>query len=204
MLGPSGCGKSTLLRLMAGLRTDGAFTGSLGASDHHPVAGRIAYMAQDDLLFPWLTVAQNVSLGARLRRESPDSTRVGTLIREVGLEDHATKKPGQLSGGMRQRCALARTLMEGTPVVLLDEPFSALDPATRRQMQELSCRVLSGKTVLLVTHDLAEALRLGDRLYTMSEKGLECHSLAPSDAIRSLEDPCVMAIQTSVFTALNS
>lgn len=204
MLGPSGCGKSTLLRLMAGLHTDGVFTGKLGVSDHRPVSGRIAYMAQDDLLFPWLTVRQNVSLGARLRRESPDSERVGTLIREVGLEDHAAKKPGQLSGGMRQRCALARTLMEETSVVLLDEPFSALDPATRRQMQELSCRVLSGKTVLLVTHDLAEALRLGDRLYTMSEKGLECYSLVPSDAIRSLEDPCVMAVQASVFTALNS
>lgn len=204
MLGPSGCGKSTLLRLIAGLDPDGVFTGTLAACDERPMAGRIAYMAQSDLLLPWLTVRQNVALGARLRKEAPDLERIDTLIREVGLEDHATKKPSQLSGGMRQRCALARTLMEGTPIVLLDEPFSALDPATRRQMQELSCRVLAGKTVLLVTHDLAEALRLGDRLYTMSEQGLERYSLNPSDSIRSLEDPSVMAIQADVFTALNS
>ena len=202
LLGNSGVGKSTLLRLIAGLDTEGKFTGTLQASDNRPLTGRIAYMAQSDLLFPWLTVQKNVALGAKLRMETPDLDRVNYLIQQVGLEEHATKKSGQLSGGMRQRCALARTLMEDTPVVLLDEPFSALDPTTRKQMQELSCCMLNGKTVLLVTHDLAEALRLGDQLYTMSEKKLESYSLEPSQTIRRLDDPAVMTMQAKVFNDL--
>ena len=161
LLGSSGIGKSTLLRLLAGLETGGSFSGSISASDKLPLDGRVAYMAQSDLLLPWLTVQQNVSLGATLRKEPLNNEKIDYLIRKVGLEDYISNKPGELSGGMRQRCALARTLMENTPLVLLDEPFSALDPFTRRQMQALSYSTLKQRTVLLVTHDLAEALRLG-------------------------------------------
>ncbi len=144
LLGSSGVGKSTLLRLIAGLETGGLFQGHITTTDHQPVDGRVAYMGQSDLLLPWLTVWQNVGLGARLRREKTDSARVHRLIGQVALGPYAQSKPRQLSGGMRQRCALARTLMEDTPIVLLDEPFSALDPVTRRQMQTWpvpSCRV---------------------------------------------------------------
>jgi putative hydroxymethylpyrimidine transport system ATP-binding protein len=125
-------------------------------------------MAQDDLLFPWLTVLQNTCLGARLRGASVDAARAMTLLEQVGLAAHSEKKPAALSGGQRQRVALARTLMEARPVVLLDEPFSALDAQTRGEMQDLAARLLADKTVLLVTHDIAEAARLGHKIYAMS------------------------------------
>lgn len=204
LLGSSGIGKSTLLRLIAGLETGGSFSGAITTTDHRPIQGRVAYMDQSDLLLPWLTAWQNVALGARLRREKPDRAKVDRLIRDVGLASHARKKPRQLSGGMRQRCALARTLMEDTPVVLLDEPFSALDPATRRQMQTLAGTMLRGRTVMLVTHDMGEALRMGDRIYAMSGSGLQSYDLAPCATTRQLDDPAVMEVQARIFSVLNA
>ncbi|MFO7855311.1 MAG: ATP-binding cassette domain-containing protein, partial [Paracoccaceae bacterium] len=111
LLGPSGVGKSTVLRLLAGLETGGRLEGRLGASDGRPLAGRVAWMAQSDLLLPWLDVRENVTLGARLRGERPDGARAERLIGEVGLEEHAGKTRRELSGGMRQREDLARLLM---------------------------------------------------------------------------------------------
>ncbi len=204
LLGPSGIGKSTLLRLIAGLETGGTFLGSITTTDHLPVAGRVAYMDQSDLLLPWLTVSQNVMLGARLRREKPDRDTVEKLIEAVGLFRHIRSKPRQLSGGMRQRCALARTLMEDTPIILLDESFSALDPATRKHMQHLAHTMLQGRTVLLVTHDLGEALRMGERIYALYDGGLERFDLLPSPTIRPLDDPSVMAVQAQIFSVLNA
>ncbi|MYB35380.1 MAG: ABC transporter ATP-binding protein [Gammaproteobacteria bacterium] len=204
LLGSSGIGKSTLLRLIAGLETGGSFSGSISASDNLPVDGRVAYMAQSDLLLPWLTVRQNVSLGASLRREPLDHVKIDHLIHRVGLEEYISNKPGELSGGMRQRCALARTLMEDTPLVLLDEPFSALDPVTRRQMQALASSTLQNRTVLLVTHDLAEALRLGRRIYAMSQGKLEEFDLPACRSVRELDDPAMMDIQSRIFSVLNA
>lgn len=204
LLGSSGVGKSTLLRLIAGLETGGSFDGSIATSDDWGADGRVAYMAQSDLLLPWLTVRQNVSLGANLRREHLKHAKVKQLIDKIGLAQYADSKPGQLSGGMRQRCALARTLMEDTPLVLLDEPFSSLDPVTRRQMQSLAATTLRNKTVLLVTHDLAEALRLGSRIYAMTQHKLERFDLPPCGAIRDLDDPQVMDIQSQIFSILNT
>lgn len=176
LLGPSGVGKSTVLRLLAGLSTGGRFQGSMRADDGQPLEGRVSYMAQSDLLPPWLDVEGGVVLGARLRGEKPDLARASHLIQRVGLTQHAHKRPRALSGGMRQRAALARTLMEDRPVALLDEPFSALDAATRADMQELAFETLTGRTVLLVTHDPAEAVRLGHRIYLLMPDGL--HSVA--------------------------
>jgi len=119
LLGGSGVGKTTVLRLIAGLETGADFTGQISASDGQTVPTRVAYMAQDDLLLPWATVAQNVSLGARLRVEKPDLDRRDRLIERMRLQDHMAKKPSELSGGQRQRVALARTLMEDRPIVLL-------------------------------------------------------------------------------------
>ena len=204
LLGSSGIGKSTLLRLIAGLETGGSFSGSISASDNLPVDGRVAYMAQSDLLLPWLTVRQNVSLGASLRKEPQDHAKIDHLIHRVGLEEYTSSKPGELSGGMRQRCALARTLMEDAPLILLDEPFSALDPVTRRQMQVLASSTLQDRTVLLVTHDLAEALRLGSRIYAMSHGTLEQFDLPACRSIRELDDPVMMDIQPRIFSVLNA
>merc|ERR1711969_420429 len=146
LLGPSGVGKSTVLRLLLGLETGGAFDGTITASDGQPLAGRISYMAQSDLLLPWLTVIENIMIGDRLRGTTPDRDRASAMLARVGLQDHAHKKPAALSGGMRQRAALARTLLEDRAVVFLEEPFSALDAGTRAAMQELAAELLHGRT----------------------------------------------------------
>lgn len=204
ILGPSGVGKSTLLRLIAGLETGGTFRGRVAAGDSRPVAPRVAYMAQSDLLAPWLDVRANATIGARLRGETPDRARADAIIRAVGLEAHAAKFPRQLSGGMRQRAALARTLMEARPIALLDEPFSALDARTRADMQELSFAMLDGCTVLLVTHDPAEAARLGSVIYLLTETGLE--KLVPGGPapLRAPNAAATLAIQTDLFDRLRA
>ncbi len=167
LLGPSGVGKSTLLRLLAGLNPPHPGD-RLRCSDGRPLAGRVAYMDQRDLLFPWLDVLANVVLGPRLRGEATDEDRARRLLRQVGLAGHERDRPATLSGGMRQRVALARTLMEDRPVVLMDEPFSALDALTRYRLQGLAAELLEGRTVLLVTHDPNEALRLGHRIHVLN------------------------------------
>lgn len=204
LLGPSGVGKSTVLRLILGLETGGAFDGKISADDGGELAARVSYMAQSDLLMPWLSVMDNVMIGARLRGEMPDTARAERLLVRVGLSAHADKKPAALSGGMRQRAALARTLMEDRPVVLLDEPFSALDASTRADMQELAAEVLHGKTVLLVTHDPAEAARLGHQILLMSPQGLSDWPAPESPPIRALDDPGVLACQSALMTHLRS
>lgn len=172
LLGPSGTGKSTLLQCFSGLAGDLTLEGEAGADDGLPLRGRVALMAQADGLLPWLTVLDNVMLGARLRRLRPDRARALALLARVGLADLPMRKPHALSGGQRQRAALARTLYEERPVVLLDEPFSALDVATRARMQDLAATELSGRTVLHVTHDPAEAARLGERILVLTGETL--------------------------------
>ena len=166
LLGPSGIGKSTLLRLIAGLTPDAQ--GIVESSDGAPLAGRVALMAQQDLLLPWLTAFQNTLLGFRLREEEQPRETAIALLRHLGLGHAMHLRPAALSGGMRQRVALARTLMEDRPVVLMDEPFSGLDAITRLRLQTLAAEELRGRTVLLVTHDPLEALRLGHRIVVMT------------------------------------
>lgn len=202
LLGPSGVGKSTVLRLLLGLETGGSFTGSIKAHDGQDVATRISYMAQQDLLLPWASVTENVLIGATLRGEKPDHARAQKLLARVGLSDHAEKTPAALSGGMRQRAALARTLMEDRPVVLLDEPFSALDAGTRADMQELAAEVLKGKTVLLVTHDPGEAARLGEQILVMSATGATPWPIPTSPAIRDINAPDTLDCQAKLLDHL--
>jgi putative hydroxymethylpyrimidine transport system ATP-binding protein len=202
LLGPSGVGKSTLLRLLAGLETHGTFDGRIETGDGEALAGRIAYMAQSDLLMPWLDVTGNVTLGARLRGQAPDITRARDLIAAVGLEPHSHKYPRALSGGMRQRAALARTLMEDKPFVLLDEPFSALDARTRAEMQELAFGLLAGRTVLLVTHDPAEAARLGERIAILDETGLREFPAGQSKPPRPADARATLDLQARLLKDL--
>ncbi len=182
LLGPSGVGKTSLLRLIAGLTdNEGGDGGGGGDGTLLPgtavdqagraVQDRVAYMAQQDLLLPWASVLGNVLLGPRLRGEDRDPDivqRARGLIAQVGLKGREEDLPARLSGGMRQRVALARTLAENRPIVLMDEPFSALDAITRFALQELAARLLAERTVLLVTHDPLEALRLGHRITVMA------------------------------------
>lgn len=181
LLGPSGGGKSTLLRLIAGLLPGG----NLHASDGAPIRGRVALMAQDDGLLPWLSARDNVLLGPRLRGErSPaQTTRALDLLTQVGLEDRADALPHQLSGGMRQRVALARTLMEDRAFVLLDEPFSALDALTRRRLQDLAFDLLRARTVLLVTHSPEEALRLAEDVVLLTGLPARPHRVNPPQTV---------------------
>ncbi|GLO61644.1 ABC transporter ATP-binding protein [Vibrio sp. MACH09] len=195
ILGRSGCGKSTLLRYLAGLLDDkiewnGEIRLLSNSSENTPHENRhikpeFAYMAQQDLLLPWLNVFDNVCLHIGLAHRQPNQREKQlalSLIEQVELSDHIDKLPQQLSGGMRQRVALARTLMQDKPVVLMDEPFSALDAVTRHKLQNLSARLLKNKTVVLITHDPQEALRLGEQIYIMRGTPAEAIRLTPPNA----------------------
>ncbi|MFC3124526.1 ABC transporter ATP-binding protein [Pseudoroseomonas globiformis] len=205
LLGPSGVGKSTLLRLVAGLMPlpQGA---RLEASDGGRLAGRIAWMGQQDLLLPWLDLLGNVTLGARLRGRRPDRERARALIASVGLDGREAARPSELSGGMRQRAALARTLMEDRPFVLMDEPFSAIDAPTRHRLQSLAAGLLRGRTVLLVTHDPLEALRLAHRILVLrpAPGGAwpEDHPLPHGVPPRAAHEPALMASQAALLERL--
>ena len=201
LLGPSGVGKSTILKLFAGIGDAVSFDGEVRTSDG-PIAGQVALMSQSDLLMPWLTVADNVMLGARLRGEVPDRQRAAQVLEQVGLADKEMSKPHELSGGQRQRVALARTLMEDRLVVLLDEPFSALDARTRAQMHELTADVLDSRTILLVTHDPAEATRLGDVIMIMTENGIENVAPPTGSVPRRLDDVKVLQAQVRLLSQL--
>ncbi len=206
LLGPSGVGKTTLLRMIAGL--EGGASGNVAADDGKPLDGRIAYMAQQDLLLPWLTLAQNVALGARLRGELTPAIlgEAHALLAKVGLGEYAGMRPDRCSGGMRQRAALARTLIENRPVVLMDEPFSALDAITRLRLQDIAADLLRGRTVLLVTHDPLEALRLGDRVDVMAGRPATLgEPLALSGAPpRRADDPATIARHAELLARLTA
>ena len=205
LLGPSGVGKTTLLRVIAGLEPGGLVVADSGGD----LRGRIAWMAQQDLLLPWLPAVDNVLLGPRLRGAGRRELRrlrepARALLARVGLGDRAESLPATLSGGMRQRVALARTLMEDRPVVLMDEPFSALDAITRHRLQDLAAELLSGRTVLLVTHSPLEALRLGHEVYVLSgrpakpSRPLRPRGVPPRDAA----DPTLLAQEAELMAEL--
>ena len=175
LVGPSGCGKSTLLNLISGLLSPSKGTVSAnGIFDSSGRLGNVSYMQQRDLLLPWRTIAENCQLGMELRSISGDvsKVRVKELAKSFGLSDVLNYMPWQLSGGMRQRAALMRTILLDNHVLLLDEPFGALDAITRSALQKwlLSVLVRNDKAVLLVTHDVEEAILLADRVMIMASE----------------------------------
>ncbi|MEO8857074.1 MAG: ABC transporter ATP-binding protein [Burkholderiaceae bacterium] len=174
IIGPSGCGKSTLLNMGAGLSKPSA--GKVHVAGHlvQGPNAHVSFMLQKDLLMPWRTIAQNIEFGLELRgvklaERRAISTR---LLEKCHLRGFGSHYPKQLSGGMRQRAALARTLAVDPLVLLMDEPFSALDAQTKMILQQDLARTVAdeGKTVLFITHDLAEAVALADRILVMSER----------------------------------
>ena len=172
LLGPSGCGKSTLLGIIAGL--DQPSTGEVEVDGHADRLGRSGLMPQRDLLMPWKRVADNVALGPIVNGvPRPQARRrAEEILERFGLGEFTDHYPAQLSGGMRQRAALARTFLSGDDILLLDEPFGALDSLTRLQMHTWLLDVWQGSaaSVLFVTHDVEEAILLSDRVYVLSAR----------------------------------
>ena len=174
LLGPSGCGKSTILNLVAGFnKPDRGRVAAGGKEIGRPGPDR-GMIFQQPNLFPWLSVLENVTFGPRLGKHRKDETNAlaQTWLERVGLKGFEHHAPWQLSGGMKQRVALARAWLPGPEVLLLDEPFGALDAQTRLMMQELlrEAWLSTGTTLLFVTHDVEEALFLADRILIMSAK----------------------------------
>jgi NitT/TauT family transport system ATP-binding protein len=202
LVGASGCGKSTLLNLIAGL--DAPTAGGIDVVDR----ATPALMFQEPALFPWLTVAGNVGLPMKLRRiaKSERDARIRDLLDAVQLGGFADNRPHELSGGMRQRVALARTLALSSPVMLMDEPFGALDAITRDLLHDELERIFLQRklTVVFVTHNVREAARLGDRIVLMSSRpGRIVHEWAVSiNRPRRIDSPEVSALAGEVTTRL--
>jgi NitT/TauT family transport system ATP-binding protein len=201
LVGASGCGKSTILNLIAGLERP---TSGVVAVP----AGRSTLMFQDAALFPWLTVEQNVAFPLEMRGTSRTERRerVGDLLRLVHLEGFRTKRPHELSGGMRQRVALARALAHGADVLLMDEPFGALDAMMRDVLHEELERLWldSGRTVVFVTHNVREAVRLGDRVVVLSSRPgrVAAEFAIQVERPRRLESPDVATLAAAITARL--
>ncbi|MDJ0378723.1 ABC transporter ATP-binding protein [Cryobacterium sp. PH31-L1] len=201
LLGASGCGKSTLLNIIAGLEkpTEGAVT---------VASGKAAVMFQDAALFPWLTAGRNVELALKLGGVPRKDRRADALelLDLVNLADAADKRPHELSGGMRQRVALARSLAQDRKVLLMDEPFAALDAITRDLLHEELERVWrqTGRTIVFVTHNVREAARLGERILLMSSRpGRIVNEWTITDAgSRRIESPEVARLSDEITDQL--
>lgn len=208
LLGKSGVGKSSLLHIIAGLNHPQAcLKAELHADSALPIQDQIAYMAQADLLLPWLNLLDNVLLSAKLKGQNTLVNREKALflLEKVGLVAKQNHYPHQLSGGMRQRAALARTLLQEKPIVLMDEPFSSVDAITRYELQNLSAELLKDKTVLFITHDPSEALRLASDIYIMQGKPATLKHWLHLDtpAPRALSLASLTQLQTQLFHALS-
>jgi NitT/TauT family transport system ATP-binding protein len=171
LVGPTGCGKSTLLNVAAGLRAPAAGSVSVFGETLRGRNASAGYLFQGEALLPWRTAFDNVRFGLQLRGDPPEQAAAlaGDWLRRVGLEGHGSKYPHELSGGMRKRVALAQTLATGPRILLMDEPFSALDVQTRTLMENelLGLWQRDRKSVLFVTHDLEEAIALSDRVVVL-------------------------------------
>lgn len=194
IVGKSGCGKTTLLRLVAGLETPN--------QGRVEVEGKIGFMFQEPRLMNWLTVEENITFAARGVKDN--LVNIESLLKQLGLEDARRLYPHQLSGGMAQRVALGRTLYYNPEVILMDEPFSALDYFTRAGLQQalMDLQAKEHKTIIFVTHDVEEALLLGDRLLIM-DKGIIKDDLKVELARpRSIASTGLQMLRRKVLTAL--
>ena len=173
IIGPSGCGKSTLLNIISGLLKPSSGTIVFNDNKSSDNLDKMGYMFQRDYLFPWLTVKENVLLGLKIKNKITKESLVwvDSLIDNYGLKNFVNHKPGELSGGMRQRVALIRTLSLNPEVILLDEPFSALDYQTRQKATDDVYEIMrrEGKTAIMVTHDLGEAIIMSDRVMVLTK-----------------------------------
>jgi ABC-type nitrate/sulfonate/bicarbonate transport system ATPase subunit len=196
IVGPSGCGKSTLFNVIAGLLQPDFGEVQLGKHVVTGTAGHVGYMLQKDLLMPWRTVEDNITMAARLTRRVTDEDRAEArrVARQYGLGEFLRHYPHALSGGMRQRVAFMRTLVTRHPLLLLDEPFGALDAQTRLEMQQWLLQVWKDaqRTVLFITHDVDESIFLSDRVLVMSPR--------PGRIIANITNPLERPREPDVLT----
>jgi ABC-type nitrate/sulfonate/bicarbonate transport system ATPase subunit len=210
IMGTSGCGKSTLLRMIAGLET--IDSGSISTHEYRGTGpARAAMVFQEDALFPWLNVRDNISYGLTLGSEKVledvAARRVADLLDLIGLTSFSTYYPYQLSGGMKQRAAVARALAVHPGIILMDEPFSALDPFTRKELQDEIIRIRDTASadghpvaILLVTHNPEEAVYLADRIIVLSDRPANIHGIIDIQLPRprSIADRDFLAIREEV------
>ena len=218
LLGPSGCGKSTLLRALAGLEPLSVGRIELGQEVSARATRPVGIVFQEPRLLPWLTVSQNVELGLRYRanRQAAADASVAAVLRDFGIAAFADAYPDELSGGQAQRVSLARTIVTHPSILLLDEPFAALDPRTRAALQDWLLDVVRrhGLTVLLVTHDVEEALYLGDRVALMCSRPGRIthtwntehdeHARRSDGAKRERSDGRLLAVRREILAAYQS
>jgi len=192
IIGPSGYGKSTLFRLVTGLENPDSGEISLNGEVATRRLGKVGYMPQQDLLMPWRTILENVRLPVELRGAKTTSDEMIKLLADFGLAGEENSYPGNLSGGMRQRVSFLRTILTGSDILLLDEPFSALDAITRLTMQEwlIDQWKRLDKTIVFITHDIDEALFLSDRIFVLAEKPVRTirEVAVPLDRPRTMRD----------------
>lgn len=212
ILGVSGCGKSTIFRMTNGLLKPRKGTIRVGGAPIETLRHYCGYMPQKDLLFPWRSVGENLALPmeiARTASKEERAARVDAALAQVGLAGCRDKRPDELSGGMRQRAAFARTMLTGSDLLLLDEPFSALDFLTRISMQEwlLEQWRQTGKTILFITHDVEEALFLSTSVLMVEESPIRAlrEISVPLDSTRTRADlarPEIVALQQELIDML--
>lgn len=191
IVGPSGCGKTTVLSLVAGLLKPSSGKITIDGKPISECKHYAGYMLQHDQLFPWRTIWKNITLGLELKGEKKDPLALrfaDELIEKYGLKDFVKKHPSQLSGGMRQRAALIRTLTYSPKILLLDEPFSALDFQTRLKVCDDVHSIIKreGKTALFVTHDISEAISVSDKIYILSKRPAHVRELVDLSDFKKL------------------
>ena len=176
LLGSSGVGKSTLLRCIANLEKENIVSGEITLKENT----NIAWLSQENSLYPWLSILDNVQLFYHLKGCKTKETlqKAKEILNQVNMSKHLDKKTYELSGGQKQRVALARTLMQDSNLILMDEPFSALDAITKIQLQDLTCDLLKDKTVVLVTHDPQEAIKLANHIYILENQPVSIKEVA--------------------------
>ena len=208
LLGPSGCGKSTLFNIISGLLAPDTGKIYLNGKRISGNTGDFAYMQQKDLLLPWRTVLRNVLVGPEIHKESLDTANVEAKRRlaQLGLSGFENSYPTQLSGGMRQRVALVRTLLFQKQTLLLDEPFGALDAMTRTVMQSILLDIWTEgrQTVLLITHDVEEALLLADKIYVLTARPatLKAEVPVPLSRPRNITDASLIRLKSELLALL--
>ena len=211
IIGPSGYGKSTLFRLVTGLENPDSGEISLNGEVTTNRLGKVGYMPQQDLLMPCRTILENARLPLELQGAKPSSDQIIQLLADFGLAGEEHAYPGNLSGGMRQRVSFLRTILTGSNILLLDEPFSALDAITRLTMQEwlIDQWQKLDKTIVFITHDIDEALFLSDRIFVLAEKPVQTirEVIVPLDrprAMRDLAQPELIELKEQLIRELRS